>query len=1071
MRKIILPVLLVFFYTELITAQTKDEPVELKNFFISIKSGMFTATTTLNMEFYNPNTKVLDGEYNFSLKEGQVITGFALDINGFMRDGVIVDKQKGRVAYENTIRRRVDPGLLEMTAGNNYRARIYPMPAKGVRKIKIVITENLTIKENSLQYHLPLDISYPIKQFSVYISAEAAGDHSPFIKDGILKKSSFIKEKTLFTLQYTEKDSEIKQPLSFNIPLESKKIILCKRTTDSITGFGIHLKPEMEKLKATSFSSATVFWDISSSVAKRDIKKDIQFLENIIEDKELTDLTVVAFSNAVHEIKEFKGKSIANSVRRFLLSQIADGGTQLGALDCSRFNTDVYFLFSDGLSNFGSDKINAIRKPIHCITSSATTNHTLLKRIAEQTGGRYIDLYSTEIKKALSEFNNLQKNLLYVQSGSKMIPANISLPIAFDDWVTFSGEVNTKTDTLIFAFGDNGRVLKYETVYLKEIETCIDVSTDTVNILQQYEKLLKDNDETALLAFAKKNKLVSAASSFIVLDNVEDYIQYGIEPPSDLMAEYTKRLYVVKQKEEQQKTDEANAIIDNLRKSVVLYNERISWWNKNEPLISFQEVERKNEERLSINNNAGDKQNETSAKPENNGNADAFKLSNNSLNEVVVVGYGSQRRRDLTGAVASIRSSELSVSGGMNLQQALQGKVAGVMVVQNNGSPGAAPKIFIRGAGTLGAGREPLYILDGMAVDGDLIAAININDIESVSVYKDIQASALFSSRASNGAIVITTKRGFRNSNQYIQGVAKYKDLDDVEYVTELKEVNKEMIYKNYLNMKDSLGKEPAFYFDVAQLLFESGDKEKALRVLTNLTELDNESHQLLRAMGYVLESWKMYDEAITVYKKVLLIKEEEPQSYRDLALTYERKGDHQQAIDILYNCLTKNWYQYANRYRGLKSLLLNEMNAIILQRSKTLDLSKINGGIIKPLPVDLRIVIDWNKDETDIDLHIIEPGGQECSYQNHNTKNGGRLSEDFTQGYGPEEYQIKQAKKGKYAIRVKYYGDRYQKQQVPSFIKLTIYKNFGRPDQTVTIENLIMDYQTGMVEIGEVKF
>ncbi len=343
--------------------------------------------------------------------------------------------------------------------------------------------------------------------------------------------------------------------------------------------------------------------------------------------------------------------------------------------------------------------------------------------------------------------------------------------------------------------------------------------------------------------------------------------------------------------------------------------------------------------------------------------------------------------------------------------------------------------------------------------------------MKAVSVYKDIQASALFGSRASNGAIVITTKRGFRNSNQYLQGVAKYKDLDDVEYVTELKEVDKTMIYKNYLGMKDSLGKEPAFYFDVAQLLFESGDKEKAFRVLTNLAELDNESHQLLRAMGYVLESWKMDDEAVSVYKKVLLIKEEEPQSYRDIALAYERKGDHQQAVDILYTCLTKNWYQYEARYRGLKSLLLNEMNAIILQQGKILDLSKINGGVIKPLPVDLRIVIDWNKDETDIDLHIIEPGGQECSYQNHNTKNGGRLSEDFTQGYGPEEYQIKEAKKGKYAIRVKYYGDRYQKQQVPSFIKLTIYKNFGRPDQSVKIENLIMDYQTGMVEIGEVKF
>jgi uncharacterized protein YfaP (DUF2135 family) len=115
--------------------------------------------------------------------------------------------------------------------------------------------------------------------------------------------------------------------------------------------------------------------------------------------------------------------------------------------------------------------------------------------------------------------------------------------------------------------------------------------------------------------------------------------------------------------------------------------------------------------------------------------------------------------------------------------------------------------------------------------------------------------------------------------------------------------------------------------------------------------------------------------------------------------------------------------------------------------------------------------VIDWNKDETDIDLHIIEPGGEECFYSHKQTRSGGRLSEDFTQGYGPEEYQVKHAAKGKYRIRVNYFGDRYQKKQVPSFIKLIIYKNFGRPNQTETIESIIMDNQKGQIEIGEVKF
>lgn len=295
--------------------------------------------------------------------------------------------------------------------------------------------------------------------------------------------------------------------------------------------------------------------------------------------------------------------------------------------------------------------------------------------------------------------------------------------------------------------------------------------------------------------------------------------------------------------------------------------------------------------------------------------------------------------------------------------------------------------------------------------------------------------------------------------------------MDDVDYVTEMKEAVPGGLYAKYIELKATHGNDPSFFADAAQLLFENGQKGKAVTVLTNMVELDTENHQLLRSMGYVLEEWGMYAYAVDAYKKVLAIKEEEPQSYRDLALAYERNGQHQEAVDLLYKVLTKNFNQYEDRYRGLKALLLNELNAIIAQHKNVLNLSKINKAIIEPLPVDLRIVIDWNKDETDIDLHIVEPGGEECFYGHKQSSAGGRLSEDFTQGYGPEEYQIKKAQKGKYQIRVNYYGDRYQKQQVPAVLKLTIYKNFGTPAQTIVTQSFIMNNQKGVIEISDVKF
>lgn len=1040
-----------------IHSQATDRPIELKTLSVDIKASLFTATTTIQMEFFNPNNKILDGEYNFSLGPGQVITGFALDINGFMREGVIVDKQKGRVAYENTIRRRIDPGLLEMTAGDNYRVRVYPMPVMGTRKIKIVIDQRMPVKDNALQYYLPLDIPYKVRQLNINIAVGSQAQ-TPLTGDGFLKPLSFIFVHDSAVLKYDKQNTEVKLPLAFSIPLPSGDRIVCVNKTDSLTQFALHIKPGLSSVPA-KFASATVFWDISASAAKRDNKKDIQFLESFIIGKNITDLTIVTFSNEIHNTRAWHGRSMINMVRRFLQSQVYDGGTQLGSLDCSKFNSDIFLLFTDGINNFGNSNMKLAQKPVHCINSAPSANHTMLRTIAAKTGGRYINLYMTDINKAIAEFNTVQKALVKVQTGNQSLL--LCHPIMFDEWVSYAGEIKNTTDPVILSFSDNGRVVKTETIRLDNENTCSTGEAAKSQMLLEYEQLAGENDNERLFPFAKYHKIVSASTSFIVLDNINDYIQYGIEPPSDLREQYNQMQYVVKDHETQQKTAAENEIITNLRNSVDLYNQRINWWGKAEP-ISLQAVEQKNNERLA----ATIVTNEQEA-PVAEG--DGFFKMSSTLNEVVVVGYGTQRRSDVTGAVTSINQSQMT--GAATVFEMLEGRVAGVNVMGNAGSPGMGQKIFIRGAGSLGNGHEPLYILDGVVVDADFVATLGTGGIESIEVVKDNTASVLYGSRAANGAIIITTKRVFRNSTAYKNGIEKYKDMEDVEYVTELKDIDKNKMYGRYIELRDSLGKNPAFYFDVAELMFESGDRQKALLILSNLAEMENENHQLLRAMGYQLENWGMYDEAIEVYAKVLDIKEEEPQSYRDLALAYEKKGDHQRAVDLLYQSLTKNWWQYETRYRGLKSLILNEMNAIIAQNGGKLDITPINSAIIRPLPADLRIVIDWNKDATDIDLHIVEPGGETCYYSNRFTKSGGRLSEDFTQGYGPEEYEIKQAKEGKYKIQVNYYGDRYQKQQIPSFIKLTIYKNFGRPGQSMTVKNIIMDNQTGMIEIGEIKY
>ena len=128
------------------------------------------------------------------------------------------------------------------------------------------------------------------------------------------------------------------------------------------------------------------------------------------------------------------------------------------------------------------------------------------------------------------------------------------------------------------------------------------------------------------------------------------------------------------------------------------------------------------------------------------------------LDQVVVVGYGTQRKRDLTGAVSVVTAADIANRPIVNTGEALQGKAAGVQVTSVSGKPGAGLSIRIRGSSSISAGNDPLYIVDGIPMTD--ISAYSPNDIESISVLKDAASASIYGTRAANGVVVITTKKG-----------------------------------------------------------------------------------------------------------------------------------------------------------------------------------------------------------------------------------------------------------------------------------------------------------------------
>ena len=151
-----------------------------------------------------------------------------------------------------------------------------------------------------------------------------------------------------------------------------------------------------------------------------------------------------------------------------------------------------------------------------------------------------------------------------------------------------------------------------------------------------------------------------------------------------------------------------------------------------------------------------------------------LKEDNAVLNEVVVIGYGSVRKSDATGSVMSVEADQLNKGLATSPADLLQGKTPGVQITTNSGAPGAGAKIRIRGGSSLSASNDPLIVIDGLPISstdisgGDVLNTINPNDIESFSILKDASATAIYGSRASNGVILITTKKGKAGSKPRI---------------------------------------------------------------------------------------------------------------------------------------------------------------------------------------------------------------------------------------------------------------------------------------------------------------
>ncbi len=241
----------------------------------------------------------------------------------------------------------------------------------------------------------------------------------------------------------------------------------------------------------------------------------------------------------------------------------------------------------------------------------------------------------------------------------------------------------------------------------------------------------------------------------------------------------------------------------------------------------------------------------------------------------------------------------------------------------------------------------------------------------------------------------------------------------------------------------------------MADILVDRGQAALAVRVLSNLAEMDIENRHLLRILAYRLLLAQRVPDALPVLEEVLRLAPDEPQSYRDLGLALAQGAQPQRAVELLWEVVSRPWN---DRFPDVELIALAELNAIATQSAaagKALDLSRVDPRLQRNLPLDLRAVLSWDADNTDIDLWVIDPNGERAYYGNRLTYQGGRMSRDFIGGYGPEEFSLKHAKPGTYTVRAQFYGHRQQIVAPATTLMLRLSTGFGtlaQKDQSVVL-------------------
>ncbi len=978
-----------------------EKPTEIGSYKVDARVNGMYATVSTEFTVYNPNGRVFEGELEFPLPDDAVVSGYAIDVNGVMVDCAVVEKEKARIAFENEVKKGVDPGLVEQVKGNSYRTRIYPIPANGTRQIRVVYTTPLTIAPNGdAALALPMPKT-KLKQRDISISV-ASSMPAPAV--GGLGDKRFESAEAVWRVESHDT----------NITPKENVLVAMPNLPDVVTG--------VEVANGDIFFSASVktadvaqpavpamptkwriVWDASGSRSATDVVAARKLIDSL---PESASYELHVFRNALEPAETFNSR--ADLITK-LDSLAYDGGTDfapLEAIAAQKFDGPTLF-FTDGmdtmngaLPEFGANSM--------ALLSGAARDVSAMRRIC---GGRTLNLDIVNGEEAIKQIL-VSPPVVSAVNGADL--ANIEgIGLAAAGRVTVVGRMNNIVSQATVVLSDGRQIpVTFNTTAVPSGRTI--ASAWAARRVDELSPRANDNREE-LLAIGRRFSIVSPVSSMIVFERLDQWLQYDIEPPESL-TEMHARWLEMRPSESARQAEKMRREQSWISQLTYEWNARVSWWN--DPIPS-----------------------------------DRFGGKGG--------GFGGRRR-------AAMPTLALDEDDDI---QALRAEYDEEEVAEEEEPEDDEyePTPFAANSDTSMRREEAA----GAAKSGGLLAQRNpMNSMLAAGAEDDISAEddvGNSNGHASRNVGASITVKAWDPQTPYLTAI---KDAYAV-YKTP------ESLYAEYLRQRVNYAQSPAFFLDCAGLFFRENQPKLAVRILSNLSELKIDDVGMLRIYAWRLREAGDYDTAILILRKVAKLRADEAISWRDLALTLTMRGkqnhsaaDIQEALELFHKTAFTAWQRGDAMWTAL--IALEELNELVAWTKREQwgneppRIPEFDNKFAQNLDTDLRIMMTWDADNTDIDMHVIEPSGEEVYYAHNRSRTGSLVSHDVTTGYGPEEFLHKTAPKGRYLVSTKYFASHQQSLVGPATITVTFYSNWGRPTQKSETVSLRLDTVRGKVFVGE---